>query len=69
MNRKPDSYSYHDTTQCDDRGKVTEVRWVVIAEWLDADGDIEETDVVSDHRTEAQAVRALAKLESGEVAP
>lgn len=59
--RKPDSYSYHEVTECDDRLRVTRATWTVVAEWMDGE-DVDEVDNVADFKTEAAAEKHAAKL-------
>jgi hypothetical protein len=68
-NRKPDSYSYHDVTQCDEQGRVVAIRWTVIAEWLDEDGDIEEVENVADYASETAAAKKVDALTRALEAP
>ena len=54
--RKPDSYRVQEVS-CD-----RDLAFVVMAEWVDEHGDVDETEDVADFKSEAAAERHAARL-------
>jgi hypothetical protein len=55
---KFDGYSYHDISGPEDG----QVAWVVIEDWIDSEGDVQDTELIADFRQENDARRLCERL-------